>query len=47
METVYGILFALLLLGEVPSVREVIGAIIILCVVVFAQMEKPANNHDY
>ena len=40
METVYGILFALLLLGEVPSVREIIGAIIILCVVVFAQMER-------
>ena len=40
METVYGILFALLLLGEVPSVREIIGAIIILCVVVFAQIER-------
>ena len=40
METVYGILFALFLLGEVPSVREVIGAIIILCVVVFAQIER-------
>ena len=40
METVYGILFALFLLGEVPSVREVIGAIIILCVVVFAQIDR-------
>lgn len=37
METVYGILFALLLLGEVPSVREIIGAAVILCVVLFAQ----------
>lgn len=40
METVYGILFALLLLGEIPSIREIIGAIIILCVVIFAQMER-------
>ena len=37
METVYGILFALLLLGEVPSVREVIGAVIIVGVVILAQ----------
>ena len=40
METVYGILFALLLLGETPSIREIVGAIIILCVVVFAQIER-------
>ena len=40
METVYGILFALLLLGEAPSIREIVGAIIILCVVVFAQIER-------
>ena len=37
METVYGILFALLLLGEVPSVREIIGAVIIVGVVIIAQ----------
>lgn len=37
METVYGILFALLLLREVPSVREIIGAAIIVGVVIVAQ----------
>ena len=30
LETVYGILFALLLLGEVPSLREVLGCLLIL-----------------
>ena len=38
METVYGILFALLLLGEVPSMREIIGAVIIVSVVITAQI---------
>ena len=38
METVYGILFALLFLGEVPSVREIIGALIIIGAVIFAQI---------
>ncbi|MBO7729087.1 MAG: DMT family transporter, partial [Oscillospiraceae bacterium] len=38
METVYGILFALLLLGEVPSLREIIGAVIIVAVVCTAQI---------
>ncbi len=37
METVYGILFALLFLGEVPSIREIIGAVIIICAVIAAQ----------
>lgn len=37
METVYGILFALLLLGEVPSIREIIGAAVIVGVVIIAQ----------
>ena len=37
METVYGILFALILLGEVPSFREVIGALVIIITVFFAQ----------
>ena len=30
METVYGILFAFLLLGEVPSSRELLGGAVIL-----------------
>ena len=37
METVYGILFAFLLLGEVPSAREIIGAVIIVGAVAAAQ----------
>ena len=38
METVYGILFASLLLGEIPSLREVLGAVIIVGVVIAAQL---------
>lgn len=30
LETVYGILFAMLLLREIPSAREIIGALIIV-----------------
>lgn len=37
METVYGILFAFIFLGEVPSVREIVGAAIIVAAVVLAQ----------
>ena len=37
METVYSILFALLLLGEVPTIREILGAVIIICAVFIAQ----------
>ena len=37
METVYGILFALLLLGEIPTVREILGAVIIIGTVLIAQ----------
>ena len=39
METVYGILFALLFLGEIPSVREIAGALIIIAAVLAAQSE--------
>ena len=38
LETVYGILFAFLLLGEVPSMREILGAAVILCTVIAAQL---------
>lgn len=38
METVYGILFALLLLGEIPSPRELIGAAVIVGAVIYAQI---------
>ena len=38
METVYGIIFAFLLLGEVPAIREIIGAVIIVGTVTAAQV---------
>lgn len=37
METVYGIILAGILLGEVPSLREMIGAVVILAVVIYSQ----------
>lgn len=40
MESVYGIIIALIVLREVPSVREIIGAIVIIGAVVFAQTRK-------
>lgn len=38
METVYGILFALLFLGEVPGTRELIGGAVILGAAVFSTL---------
>ncbi len=40
METVYGIIYALILLGEVPSVRELVGGAVILGVALFASLDK-------
>ena len=40
METVYGILFALILLGEIPSGREIAGAVIIVGAVALAQLRS-------
>lgn len=40
METVYGILYALILLGEMPELREWIGGGIILAAAMFTSMEK-------
>ena len=40
METVYGILFAFVFIGEVPSVREIIGGIVILSVASLASLRK-------
>ncbi len=39
METVYGILFAWILLGEIPSVRQITGAAVIAAAVIFAQKQ--------
>lgn len=38
METVYGIIYALILLGEVPTLREVIGGIVILSVGLYSSL---------
>lgn len=40
METVYGIVYALLLLGEVPSVREIVGGTVILAVALSSSIIK-------
>ena len=39
METVYGIIYALVLLGEVPTLREVIGGIVILSVGLYSSLK--------
>lgn len=39
METVYGILYALLLLGEIPSVRELAGGVVILGVAMYSSLK--------
>lgn len=44
METVYGILLAFLLLGEAPSLRECLGAVIILGVVIWSQLTEPEES---
>lgn len=40
METVYGIVYALVLLGEIPSVRELIGGAIILGVAMYSTLKN-------
>ncbi len=40
METVYGIVYALVLLGEVPTVREIVGGTVILGVALYSSMKK-------
>ena len=39
METVYGIFYALIFLGEVPSVRELAGGVVILGVAMYSSMK--------
>lgn len=41
METVYGIIYALLFLGEVPNVRELIGGTVILGVAMYSSLKTP------
>ena len=44
METVYGILFAFLLLGEIPTIREIMGAIVIVGAVMIAQIRTAGES---
>jgi drug/metabolite transporter (DMT)-like permease len=46
METVYGILFAMILLGEVPSIREIVGGIIILVSALASSLSAGAQKTD-
>lgn len=46
METVYGILFALLFLGEIPGPRELIGGAVILGVAVFSSLSAPTSSQN-
>lgn len=40
METVYGILYALLFLGEIPTIREILGGVVILGVALVSSLQK-------
>lgn len=40
LETVYGIVYAWILLGEIPTVREIVGGVVILSVAVFTSLQK-------
>ncbi len=40
LESVYGIVLALLLLGEVPSMRMVFGGLVILCASVYVSLQR-------
>lgn len=44
METVYGIIYALIFLGEVPSVRELVGGAVILSVALYSSLEKTETD---
>ena len=44
METVYSILFSIVLLNEIPYFREAIGAVIITVAVIFAQVTEAKDS---
>jgi drug/metabolite transporter (DMT)-like permease len=44
METVYSILFSMVLLNEIPYFREAIGAVIITAAVIFAQVTEAKDS---
>ena len=44
METVYGILYAFILLSEIPTVREIIGGVVILSVGLYSSLCSSKNS---
>lgn len=44
LETVYGVIIAIILLAAIPSEREIIGGLIILSAAVFESLRKPGND---
>ncbi len=46
LESVYGIFFAALLLGEIPHMRTVVGAIVVLGAVMFAMKAHSTPEHE-
>jgi drug/metabolite transporter (DMT)-like permease len=44
METVYSIVFSMILLEEIPYFREVIGAAVITAAVIFAQISEAKDS---
>ena len=48
METVYGIIYAFLILGEIPAVREIVGGAVILGVALYSSLQKEngKKNND-
>lgn len=46
METVYGIVYALLFLGEIPSVRELVGGAVILGVAMYSSLKANGTGQS-
>ena len=44
LETVYGIVYALVFLGEIPTARELIGGAIILGVALFTSLQTATET---
>ncbi|MFR3272759.1 MAG: hypothetical protein ACLTQI_02250 [Slackia sp.] len=44
LESVYGVVAALLFLGEIPGVREVIGGAVILAVALYSTLASTRSN---
>ena len=47
LEPVYAILFAVLLLHEIPSLRTVFGGLVIISAVIFGTLSKDSKEHKY